>query len=170
MNEYKDGATYFVTLDCFHHQPLLARPRLKQLLLHAIQDTKKQFGLHLGGYVILDDHAHLVFVAATPDSEYQGAMHFLQARFTRAWRELEQDVNDATFWEHSIKARVLADHDDLRAHLDYIHYDPVKHGLCEHAYDYLWSSLRARVDQGIYTEEWAVLGPPASLGRFAPHG
>ncbi|MBU1665039.1 MAG: transposase [Gammaproteobacteria bacterium] len=170
MNEYKDGATYFVTLECFHHQPLLARPRLKQLLLNAIQETKKQFGLHLGGYVILDDHAHLVFVAANADSEHLGPMTYLRARFVRAWRELEKDVNDATFWEHGIKARVLADHDDLRAHLDYIHYDPVKHGLCERAYDYLWSSLRIRVDQGIYTEDWAELGPPASLGRFAPHG
>ena len=169
MNEYKDGATYFVTLECYQRQPLLARPRAKQVLLRAIHDTKKQFVLHLGGYVILDDHVHLVFVASG-DSEHLGPMNFLRARFTRAWRELEKDANDATFWEHGIKARILADVDDLRAHLDYIHYDPVRHGLCQRAYDYLWSSLRARVEQGHYTEEWAVLGPPASLGRFAPHG
>lgn len=169
MNEYKDGATYFVTLECFNRQPLLARPRLKQMLLNAIHDAKKQFGLHVGGYVILDDHAHLVFVTGT-DSEHLGPMTYLRARFVRAWRELEKDVKEAVFWEHGTKARVLADHDDLRAHLDYIHYDPVKHGLCQRAYDYHWSSLRVRVEQGIYTEDWAALGPPASLGRFAPHG
>ncbi len=169
MNEYEDGATYFVTLECFQRRPLLARPRVKQLLLNAMQDTKKQFGLHLGGYVILDDHAHLLFVAAA-DSEHLGPMNYLRARLTRTWREMEPGADDIPFWEHGIKARVLVDADDMRAYLDYIHYDPVRHGACERAYDYLWSSLRARVDQGHYTEDWGVLGPPASLGRFAPHG
>lgn len=169
MHEYHDGATYFVTLECFQRQPLLARPQLKKILLNAIFDTKKQFSLHLGGFAILDDHAHLVFIA-TVNCELSALMHFLRARFTRAWRELEKPDGDTPFWEHNVKSRILADHDDLRAHLDYVHYDPVRHGACERAYDYDWSSLRTRVDQGHYAEDWGVLGPPASLGRFAPHG
>jgi len=171
MNEYRDGATYFITLKCFHRQPLLFRPRLKQLLLGAIHDTKKQFTLHLGGYAILDDHAHLVFVA-NADSEHLGPMNYLRARFGRAWRELEKDAdaNTDAFWDHGIKARLLADSDDLRAHLDFIHYDPVRHGLCYRAYDYLWSSLRTRVEQGYYAEDWAVLGPPAAISRITSRG
>lgn len=169
MHDYRDGATYFVTLNCFQRQPLLSRPRLKQLLLSAIHDTKKQFGLHLGGYVILDDHVHLVFVAAA-DGEYLGPMNYLRARFTRAWRELETDATADAFWDHGIKARLLADADDLRAHLDCIHYDPVRHGLRYRAYDYEWSSLRARVEQGHYSEDWALLGPPASISRVTSRG
>jgi putative transposase len=165
MNDYRDGATYFITLNCFQRQPLLSRPRLKQLLLRAIHDTKKQFALHLGGYVILDDHAHLLFVAAA-DNQYQGPMNYLRARFMRAWRALEKGANDAAFWDHGVKARLLADPEDLRAHLDYIHYDPVRHGLSYRAYDYGWSSLRTRVKQGHYGEDWALLGPPASIGRI----
>ena len=163
MNEYRDGATYFITLKCLDRQPLLFRPRLKQVLLRAIHDTKKQFGLHLGGYAILDDHAHLLFVAA--DGEYAGPMNYLQERFGRAWRKLEQDadVDADAFWEHGVKARLLADSDDLRAHLDFIHYDPVRHGLCYRAYDYIWSSLQIRVEQGHYAKDWAVSGPPASI-------
>jgi putative transposase len=166
MNKNRDGVSYFVTLNCLHRQPLLSRPHLKQLLLRAMRETKKQFALHLGGYVILDDHAHLLFVVAA-DSEHLGAMNYLRARFLRAWRELEKDVNDATFWEHGVKARQLADSDEVRAHLDFIHYDPVRHGLSYRAYDYVWSSLRARVDQGHYAEDWALLGPPASIDRIS---
>jgi putative transposase len=169
MNEYRDGATYFVTLECYRREPLLARPQLKKILLDAIHDTKKQFSLHLGGFVILDDHAHLVFIASA-NSELSALLHFLRARFTRAWRELEKTSTETPFWDHDVKSRVLADHDDLRAHLDYVHYDPVRHGVSERAYDYQWSSLHVRVDQGHYSEDWGVLGPPASLGRFAEHG
>jgi putative transposase len=166
MRESRDGATYFVTFACFKRQPLLARLGLKQNLLNALFDTKKQFGLHLGGYVILDNHVHLLYIAPG-SSEHPGPMNYLRARFSRAWRELETNVSDVVFWEHDIKSRILSDADDLRAHLDYIHYDPVRHGLCQRPCDYPWSSLRARIEQGHYTEEWGVLGPPASLARFS---
>lgn len=170
MHTYKeDGATYFVTMDCFQRQPLLAPPRVKEMLVDTIQKTKKQFGLHVAAYVILDDHAHLIFIAPTA-SEGAGPVNYLRARMTRLWREHDQRPAEAPFWNHGMKLRTLESADDLRAHLDYIHYDPVRHGLCERAYDYPWSSLQARVEQGHYPENWALLGPPASLGRFAQHG
>lgn len=168
MHTYQDGFTYFVTLECLQRKPLLANPRVKQLLVHALHETKKQFTLHLGGYVILDDHAHFAFIVpATTD--VQAPMNYLRARFLREWRELESHKEDAAFWEHGIKGRLLKNLDDLRAHLDFIHYDPVRHGQVWRAMDYPWSSLRARVEQGHYPEDWGVMGPPASLGRFAPH-
>jgi putative transposase len=167
MNEHKDGTTWFVTLECLLRQPLLADSSLKKLLLNAIHDTKKQFALHLGGFVIFDDHAHLLFMTTVGD-EYLGPINFLRARFLRTARSELKD-NAAAFWEHTVKARQLMDVADLRAHIDYIHYDPVHHGICERACDYPWSSLPIRIEQGFYPEEWAVLGPPATLGRFAPH-
>ncbi len=164
----EDGGTYFVTLECFQRQPLLARPRLKQLLVDAILKTKTQFRLHMAAYVILDDHAHLIFVAPA-ESECLAPMNFLRASMARLWREHDQVLDDTPFWTHSMKQRPLLTPDDLRAHLDYIHYDPVRHGHSERAFDYQWSSLPARVEQGHYSENWAVMGPPASLHRITPH-
>lgn len=168
MHTYQDGSTFFVTLECLQRKPLLANARIKKLLVHALHETKKQFNLHLGGYVILDDHAHFVFVLPV-GVDFQAPMNFLRARFLRDWREMEPHVETDAFWEHGLKGRLLKDVDDLRAHLDYIHYDPVRHREVWRAFDYPWSSFRVRVDQGHYPEDWSVLGPPASLGRFEPH-
>ncbi len=52
-----------------------------------------------------------------------------------------------------------------RAHLDFIHYEPVMHGLVERAVDYDWSSFPIRVAQGHFPENWAALAPPASIAR-----
>ncbi|MDO9225327.1 MAG: transposase [Pseudomonadota bacterium] len=165
MLTYKeDGGTYFITLECFQRQPLLARPRLKQMLIDAMLKTKTQFGLHLAAYVILDDHVHLLFVAPA-EGECLAPMNYLRALMTRTWREHDQVLDETPFWSHGVKQRTLADADALRAHLDYIHYDAVSHGQCQHAFDYVWSSLPARVEQGHYPEDWAILGPPASLRR-----
>lgn len=170
MHTYKeDGGTYFVTLECQQRQPLLARPRLKQMLIEAMLKTKTQFGLHLAAYVVLDDHVHLLFVAPA-EGDWLAPMHYLRASMARLWREHDQILEDKSLWNHGVKQRALRSADDLRAHLDYIHYDPVRHGLCQRASDYVWSSFPVRVEQGHYPEDWAVMGPPASLGRFAPHG
>jgi putative transposase len=167
MQTFQDGETYFVTLECQQHTPLLSHTRAKEMLLGALLESKKQFGLHLAAYVILDDHIHLVFILPK-DVELTGVMNYLRARFLRTWRELTPD-SDGAFWEHDAKWRVLKDVDDLRAHLDFVHYDPVHHGAAYRAFDYPWSSLRARVEQGHYTEEWAMMGPPASISRFVVH-
>jgi len=164
MNEHRAGTTYFVTLECLLHHPLLAPPGLKQMLISALRETKRQFGLSIGAYVILDDHLHLVLIAPT-ESDFHGPMNYLRARFVRAWRDDDKTRNEDMFWEHGFRSRLLVDADKLRQHVDYIHYDPVRHGLCERAYDYRWSSLRARVEQGHYPEDWAVMGPPASISH-----
>lgn len=161
----EDGTTYFVTLECHQRQRLLARPRLKQILVDAILKTKMQFGLHVAAYVILDEHAHLIFMAPAA-GDCLAPMNYLRAMVARQWRELDRLSDDAPFWNHTVKQRNLPSPDDLRAHLDYIHYDPVRHGQCSRAFDYPWSSLPARVEQGHYPEDWAVMGPPASLRRI----
>ena len=166
MGTKKEGTSYFVTMECFQRQPLMARPLLKQMLFDAIQKTRKQFSLHVAAYVILDNHVHLVFMVPA-EGECLAPMNYLRARMTRILREQEHLPEGSPFWGHGMKLRQLGDSADLRAHIDYIHYDPVRHGLCERAFDYPWSSLPARVEQGHYPEDWAVIGPPASLSRIA---
>lgn len=159
----------FVTLRTYARAPLLAKAALKQLLLSCFTDTKKRFNLTVAGYVVLDDHAHFLF-SMPADHDQAAVMNDLRAGFLRAWRKstpiLKRDTaDDAPFWEHVIEYRSVDSTDDLRAYLDFIHYDPVRHALCTLAADYPWSSLPARIAQGHYAETWAEIGPPASISR-----
>ena len=54
------------------------------------------------------------------------------------------------FWEHMIR-----DDGDLRRHVEYIHFNPVKHGLVKSPWDYPYSSFKLFVEQGLYTADWA---------------
>jgi putative transposase len=53
------------------------------------------------------------------------------------------------FWEHAIR-----DEGDLARHLDYIHHNPVKHGLVQRASDWPWSSFHRFVREGKYSADW----------------
>ncbi len=161
----------FVTLRTFGRAPLMAKAPMKQLLLDCFTDTKKRFKLTVAGYVVLDDHAHFLF-SIPGDYECSAVMNDLRAAFLRAWRKTtplwERDAaNISPFWEHNIEYRSAYAPEDLRAYLDFIHYDPVRHGLCQRAADYPWSSLPSRIAQGHYPESWAEIGPPAAIARVA---
>lgn len=64
-------------------------------------------------------------------------------------RHRESDVWQRRFWEHT-----LDDIDDFKSHLDYIHYNPVKHGYvtCPHLWPY--SSFSRWTDRGVYEPAW----------------
>jgi putative transposase len=74
-------------------------------------------------------------------------------------RRNERLVWQRRFWEHTIR-----DEDDWRRHVDYIHYNPVKHGLAKRPGDWPWSSFRKAVAKGWYDEAWGACEPEAIDG------
>ena len=64
-------------------------------------------------------------------------------------RRKERGVWQRRFWEHTVK-----DESDLERHFDYIHYNPVKHGLVESPRDWPYSSFHRWVRLGVYPNDW----------------
>lgn len=159
----------FVTLRTYQRTPLLEPSAMKQRLLDCFMDCKRRYRLVVAGYVVLNDHAHFLFNTPVEHTAEQ-VMDELRTDFMRSKRRatplLEREhPNNTLFWEQAIEYRSAYSPDDLRAYLDFIHYDPVRHELVTRAADYEWSSLPVRIAQGHYAETWADLGPPAAIAR-----
>ena len=65
------------------------------------------------------------------------------------------------YWEHTIR-----DTEDLQRHVDYIHYNPVKHGLVSRVVDWPYSSFHLFVKQGIFPTDWAGGGESDERDEF----
>jgi putative transposase len=63
------------------------------------------------------------------------------------------------FWEHQIR-----DEADFVRHVDYIHWNPVKHGYVRRAAEWPYSTFHRYVRSGVYAEDWG--GIPDSAGDF----
>lgn len=167
MSAPAPSAFHFATLRPHGRAPLLSPPPLKTLLLQRFQETRNRFGLEVAGYVLLDDHAHFLFrMPAQVDAAM--VMNDMRGSFLREWRKnhaatVEPTREDVPFWGHGIEYRQTHTRDELRAFLDFIHFDPARHGLVQRPVDYPWSSLPARVEQGHYPDTWGSLGIPASI-------
>lgn len=169
MNDFQRKSYDFVTLYTHGHRPLLLEDQAKKRFLDALGECRQQFDLEMAAYVLLNDHIHLLY--STPDGHSQSAiLNHLRGTFTRLWRQAKSTRGDDQVWEKGVELRSLSDSKSIRSHLDYIHYDPVWHGLTQRAADYPWSSLPARIAQGFYASNWAEQAPPAAVVKLARMG
>lgn len=114
--------------------------------------------------VLLPDHLHMIWTLEDLDLDYSVRVSAFKKRFTREWlasggaeapvargqrRHRLRGVWQRRFWEHTIR-----DARDFKMHLDYIHINPVKHGLARQPKDWSWSSFRRYVQMGEYDEDW----------------
>lgn len=89
--------------------------------------------------------------------------HFKRpAVFGSRQRKGEQAIWQRRFWEHRIRTEC-----DFNNHINYIHYNPVKHGLAMRPVDWQYSSIHRYIQQGILTPDWgaaSVIAIPDTTG------
>jgi len=161
---YVPGGVFFLTLVTYRRIPLFSEDENISRLRKAIAKMRQEKPFDITAAVVLPDHLHFIWTLPPNDSDYSQRVSRLKVLFTRSLREKsslsveipasrrkhrESDVWQRRFWEHTIR-----DEDDLNKHLDYIHYNPVKHGLvsCPHLWTY--SSFDKWVKAGRYQVDW----------------
>ena len=171
MSEYRrcyiPGGTFFLTLVTYNRYPLFESIENINRLRNAVAKVKTEKPFMILGAVVLPDHIHFLWQLPPNDSNYSQRLSRLKVLFTRSLRgkkvlsqnisasrrkHRESNVWQRRFWEHTIK-----DETDLQQHLDYIHYNPVKHNLvsCPHLWQY--SSFSRWVKKGKYPQNWGCI-------------
>lgn len=158
-----DGGCYFFTLVTDHRQSLLTLPDNIGRLRDAFKREQKSNPFSIDAIVILPDHVHFIIRLPENDSDYSGRISRIKRYFsigckginvltsTSKGSKRELPVWQRRFWEHLVR-----DDEDWRRHMDYIHYNPVKHGFVNYPWDWPYSSLEKCEKRGWYDRGWAV--------------
>ena len=153
------GGTYFFTV-------AIAERRLDLLTRH-ISQLKEAFHLEqkiapfsILALVILPDHLHTLWKLPPGDADYSNRWRRIKCSFSKNFPKNERVSNSRMkkgerglwqrrFWEHTIR-----DENDLYRHLDYIHFNPVKHEYVRQVVDWPYSTFHSYVKRGIYPRDW----------------
>lgn len=133
------GGTYFFTVTLQDRQSTLLTQHIEQLR-HAFQKARKDRPFQIEAIVILPEHLHTIWTLPENNTDYPGRWRIIKSQFTRNIKKEgidlksnqrgEHNIWQPRYWEHTIK-----DDDDLQHHINYIHYNPVKHGLVKNVTD-----------------------------------
>jgi REP-associated tyrosine transposase len=126
----------------------------------AFRRTRRERPFTIDAIVVLPDHLHAVLTLPDGDADFAGRWRrikgFFSSRLLRAGLDIQRHLNgelalwQRRYWEHTIR-----DDADFARHVDYIHYNPVKHSLVTRVRDWPHSSFRHYVRRGILPLDWA---------------
>lgn len=150
------SGTFFFTLVTAQRRPIFYDPLSVDLLRQAIKHVKSQHPFQIDAFVLLPDHLHTLWTLPENDTDYSKRWRLIKTWYVK--RAVEKNVWQSRFWEHTIR-----DEQDFNRHLDYIHYNPLKHGYVNRVKDWPYSSFHKYVAQGVYENDWGSLAPDFSL-------
>ena len=168
MTDYRradvEGGYYFFTVVTYNRRPFLTDSLARRCLRAAVRETRNLRYFELVAICLLPDHLHCIWKLPGDDCGFSLRWARIKAGFTRRFlglggtesgqsqsrdRTRERGVWQRRFWEHQIR-----DETDLQRHVDYIHYNPVKHGLVEHVEDWPWSTYQRYLRTIAYPDQY----------------
>ncbi len=154
------GGCYFFTVNLRDRRSSLLLEQIT-LLRECIRASRAAAAFHIDAWVVLPDHMHCIWTLPEGDADFPGRWLAIKKQFSQALPPTEyrtpvmiargeRGVWQRRYWEHTIR-----DEDDYAAHMDYVHFNPVKHGLVSKAADWPHSTFRHAVTKGLYPAQWA---------------
>ena len=158
------GGSYFFTVNLLDRRRRLLIEHVESLRA-AFHKVKCDHPFHIDAVVVLPEHLHCVWTLPEGDADFSTRWRLIKGEFSRALPEEgekrsasrvkhgERGVWQWRFWEH-----VIRDDRDYARHVEYMHFNPVKHGLAKRPMDRPHSSIPDYVRRGIVPADWGTDG------------
>jgi len=183
---YVPGGSFFFTAVTECRRPVFADPDNVDVLREAFRKVKVKRPFVIVAAVILPDHIHAIWNLAIWNLPWGDADFSTRWRLVKTWftKHCERDKlptecflppgsdaaragvrsrlakGEQAVWQHRYWEHVLRSEEDFDRHVDYIHYNPVKHGWVSRPLDWPHSSFRHFVEAGVYSADWGGSPPP----------
>ena len=153
------GGTYFFTVNLVDRRRPLLVEHIDDLR-QSVRRVRALMPFHIDAWVVLPEHMHALWTLPEGDADYARRWQAIKMAFSKRvttgemlsasrLRRDERGIWQRRFWEHTIH-----DDADYTAHLDYVHFNPVKHQHVRRVADWPYSSFHRYVVQGIYPVDW----------------
>ncbi len=161
-----EGGTYFFTLVAYQRKKLFLKTKAIEIFFESLYHVQELHPFSNLAYCILPEHIHLLWKMPIDEANYSLRIGEIKKRFSKQFilefgnpnsvapiqkKRGETGIWQRRFWEHFIR-----DESDLIRHIDYIHYNPVKHGLVSQVKEWPASSFFDYVGAGYYDHDWGV--------------
>jgi putative transposase len=142
------GGSFFFTVVTARRRPILASAAAVAVLREAVRTVRSRRPFTIDAMVVLPDHIHCIWTLPAGDADFATRWRLIKTWFTKHGPD-ERGAWQHRYWEHQLR-----DEADFARHVEYIHFNPVKHGLAAAAIEWPYSSFRRYVAAGVYPPDW----------------
>lgn len=164
------GGSYFFTVNLLDRRTRLLTANIDALRA-AFRNVRSRHPFNVDAIVMLPDHLHAIWSLPEGDADFPLRWRLVKSAFSRTLApgetvspsraaKQERGVWQRRYWEHTLR-----DEADFARHVDYIHFNPVKHGHVSRVSDWPYSSFHRFVQRGLYPQDWGG-DPGEDEGEF----
>jgi putative transposase len=158
------GGTYFFTVVTACREPFFRDPLHVRCLGEALRHTRASHPVTMNALVVMPDHLHCIWTLPAHDCDYSLRWELVKKRCSAGLRRISPSMGDLRIWQPRFWEHRIRNDKDLRRHLDYIHYNPVKHGHVASPGAWPYSSFGRFVRAGMYNADWGAVAPASTNG------
>lgn len=164
------GTSYFFTVVTHRRRPILCDDSIRIALRQAIEQVRSRLPFTTDAMVLMPDHLHCIWTLPDGDNDFSSRWSQIKHHvsyscgqlYSAALSKSRQRQRMAAIWQRRFWEHQIRDELDMERHVDYIHFNPVKHGLVAAASEWPYSTFERFVRAGIYPADWG--GNPACDG------
>jgi putative transposase len=154
------GGTYFFTVNLLQrHSNALLTERIDSLRT-SVELVRQRHPFKIHAWVVLPDHLHCVIELPDGDADFATRWRLIKAGFSKSLPKTEKRTEvrvgrrERGIWQRRYWEHLIRDEADYRAHIDYVHINPLKHGLVRRVADWPYSTFHRLVTAGMYSADW----------------
>lgn len=140
------GASCFFTVVTYGRHPVFYADPQVSLLREVFREVRSERPFSIDAIVVLHDHIHALWTLPEGDTDHSTRWQMIKARFSRR--------DGGTAWRKRHREHRIRDDEDLARYIDYIHWNPVRHGWATAPGEWPWSSFHKFRRSGYYADDW----------------
>ena len=142
------GGTYFFTVVTHDRAPIFINEWRVEVMRQALRKVMVVRPFQIDAIVVLPEHLHCIWRMPDGDADYSSRWREIKKAASRQIDTTTNNRNERMVWQRRFWEHAIHDEADWRKHMDYIHYNPVKHGLANRPGEWRWSSFGNAVRKG----------------------
>jgi putative transposase len=141
------------------------------LLREVFRQVRDRRPFEVQAIVVLPEHLHTMWKLPDEDADYPGRWRAIKSQFSQGIKKRgvvfpKTPKGDYHLWQPRYWEHTLRDEIDWQRYLDYIHFNPVKHGWVNRVADWPYSSFHRYVQRGWLPPDWADHHLEVDLGNY----
>jgi putative transposase len=153
---YIPDALIFITCVTYNRIPYFEKPENLTLLWETMRSVQVVSPFHLLAYVILRDHLHLLMQMPPDQPDFSRVLHSLKRNYAINYKKAHEIHGPLQLWQARFWDHIIRDDCDLERHIDYIHWNPVRHGYVSDPGLWAQSTFLHWVKRGYYPSNWRM--------------
>lgn len=160
------GGVFFFTVVSHNRLPIFKNVGNIRTFRNISNEVRDELPFKEIACVILHDHIHSIWKLPDSAHDFSKRWGIIKARFTKYLRCSAAISNNKQIWQKRFLEHEIRDNNDLNNHIDYLHYNPVKHGYVDKVSDWQYSSFHRFVDNGYYSTDWGSEFVPKDMSIY----